>query len=82
MLIWVDFAYDHLKKIVIKLKRYTLYIHILIYCKYADRQAWPITVDPDHLLHSMASDQSLHCLPIIQQFLDRSMGNKTDLFKV
>ena len=32
-------------------------------------------------LQSVASDQSLHCLPIIQQFLDKSVVSKMDLFK-
>ena len=30
----------------------------------------------------MASDQGVHCLPFIQQFLNTSTGSKTDLFKL
>ena len=28
----------------------------------------------------MVSDQGLHCLPLSQKFLDKSMGSKIDLF--
>ena len=31
------------------------------------------------MLHSEASDQCLHCLPFIQQFLDKSTGSKMDV---
>ena len=33
------------------------------------------------LLQNAASDQGLHCLPLIQQFLVRSTGIKMDLLK-
>ena len=39
------------------------------------------SVAPDQMPHSVASDQGLHCLQLIQQFLDRSTGSKLDLFK-
>ena len=29
---------------------------------------------------SLASDLGLHCLPLIQQFLGKSMGNKMDTY--
>ena len=34
------------------------------------------------MLKIVAADLGLHCLPIIQQFLDTSVGSQTDLFKV
>ena len=33
---------------------------------YWDRQAWGNSVDPDQMQHNVATDQSLHCLPLIQ----------------
>ena len=44
-----------------------------MYCtfpNYSDRQAWANSVDPDQMLQNAASDQGLHCKPVIQQFLD------------
>ena len=38
-------------------------------------------VDPDQMLQTTASDHSLHCLPLIQQFLDMSTGSNLDVFK-
>ena len=38
--------------------------------KFLDRQARANHVDPDQMPHSVASDQDLHCLAFIQQFLD------------
>ena len=32
------------------------------------------------MLQIVASDQGLHCLPLIQQFLDTSVGSYIDLF--
>ena len=37
--------------------------------------------DPDQMPHFAASDQGLHCMPLIQQFLDTSTSSKMDLFK-
>ena len=34
--------------------------------KYWDRQAFANRVDPDQMLHNVASDQDLHCLSYIQ----------------
>ena len=49
--------------------------------KYSDRQVWAKSVDPDQMLQNAASDPGLHCLPLIQYFLDTSTGNKMDLFR-
>ena len=38
-------------------------------------------VDPDLMPQKVASDQGLHCLPLIQQFLDSWIGSKMDFFK-
>ena len=44
---------------------------------YSDRQACANSVDPD----DAASHQGLHCLPLIQQFLDTTSGSKLYWFK-
>ena len=36
--------------------------------KYWDRQAWANSVDPDQMPQNVASDQGLHCLPLIQHY--------------
>ena len=36
------------------------------------------SIDPDKMLHNAASDQVLHCLPLIQQFYGIVTGNKMD----
>ena len=46
----------------------TLVYHIYANCY--ERQAWANSVDPDQMPQNVASDQGLHCLPFIQQFLD------------
>ena len=33
------------------------------------------------MLHNVAFDQGHHCLPLIQQFLDKCADSKMDLFK-
>ena len=48
---------------------------------YSDRQAWVNSVDPDLMLQNAESDQDLHCLTIIKQFLDTTTGSKLDLLK-
>ena len=48
------------------------------YCNnpsYWDRQAWASSVDPEQMLQNVASDQGLHSMPFIQQFLDTSTGS-------
>ena len=52
-----------------------------INCMYWDRQAWANSVDPDEMLQNAASHQGLNCLPLIQQFLDTTLGSKLYLFK-
>ena len=37
-----------------------------IYRKYSDRQAWANSVDPELMPQNAASDQGLHCSPLIQ----------------
>ena len=49
-----------------------------IYPKYWDRQAGITCVDPDKIVES---GQDLHCLPLIQQFLDISAGSNINLYK-
>ena len=49
--------------------------------KYLDRQAWANIVDSDQMQQNVASDQSLHCLPLIHHFLDISTGSQMDLVK-
>ena len=41
-----------------------------IYLIYSDRQAWANSIDPDETPQNAASHLGLHCLPLIQQFLD------------
>ena len=36
--------------------------------RYWDREVWANSVDPDQMPHSVASDQGLHCLPLVQQY--------------
>ena len=38
-------------------------------------------IAPDQMPQNAGSDQGLHCLTLVQQFLDTSAGSKTDLFK-
>ena len=35
---------------------------------YSDRQAWANSEEPDQMPQNVASDQSLHCLLLNQQF--------------
>ena len=51
------------------------------YSKYSDRQVQANSVDPDQMLQnaSAGSDQGLHYLPLIQQFLDILSGSKMDV---
>ena len=46
-----------------------------IYPMYSDRQAWANGVEPDEMLQNAASHQDLHCLTLIQQFLDTPDSN-------
>ena len=40
-----------------------------------------IQCKPYQMPQNVASDQGLHCLPLIQQFLYGSIGRQTELFK-
>ena len=44
---------------------------------YSDRQALAEGVDPQNA----ASHQGVHCLPLIQQFLDTTLGSKLYVLK-
>ena len=46
----------------------------LVYPKYWNRQSWANSVDPDQTPQNAASDQGLHCLPLIQQQLNMISG--------
>ena len=56
-------------------------LRALIYHMYLDRQAGTNSLDSDETPRNAASHQSLHCLPLIQQFLDTTSGSKLYLFK-
>ena len=55
---------------------------IFTVCFGTDRQAWANSADPDEMLQNTASHDGLHCLPLIQQFLDTTSGSKLLLCKV
>ena len=42
---------------------------------------WTYNVDWDQIAQNVASDHGLHCLSLIQQFLDKSTSSEMDLFK-
>ena len=50
--------------------------------KHSDRQDWANRVDSDQTPQNAASDQDLHCLSLIHQFLDTSKGITRGLFKL
>ena len=52
-----------------------------IYHMYSDRQAWANSLDPEETPQNAASRLGLHCLPLIQQFLDTTSGSKLYWFK-
>ena len=52
-----------------------------IYHMYLDRQAWANSVDPDETPQNAASHLSLHCLPLIQQYLDTTSCSELYWFK-
>ena len=51
------------------------------YCIYWDIHTNANSVDPDQTSQITASDQGLHCSPLIQQFLDKSVGVTIHLLK-
>ena len=44
-----------------------------IYCIYLDRQTWANSEDPYEMPQNVAPHQGLHCLTLIQQFLDTTL---------
>ena len=52
---------------------HSLFLHI--YHMYLDGQARANSVNPDEMPQNAASPQGLHCLPLIQQLLDTTMGS-------
>ena len=62
-------------------KKYIVYhslLHRFGFCinhKYLDKQVWANSVNPDQMPQNVASDQGLHCLPLVQQILDTSKGD-------
>ena len=48
---------------------------------FLDKHAWANNVDPDQMPKNVASDLSLHCLPLMDQYLDSLAGTKIDSFK-
>ena len=55
--------------------------YIILYCVYLVRQTWAKGVDPDETPQNTTSHQGLHCLPLVQLFLDITLGSKIGLFK-
>ena len=47
---------------------------------YLDRQAWANSLDPGETPQNAASHLGLHCLPLIQQFLDTTSGSTGKLY--
>ena len=45
---------------------------------YSDRESLANSVDPDQTPQNTASDQSLHCLPLVQSFYTLT-GSKMDV---
>ena len=60
-------------KSLYRLHKYTG-VAIHIYHKDSDRQAWANSEDPYQMTHS--PDLGLHCLPFIQQLLDKQASSK------
>ena len=48
---------------------------------YWDRQARENNIDPDEMPQNGTSHQGLHCLPLIQQFLDAILDSELFKFK-
>ena len=72
--------YNALKAAVVHL----LKLNYRIYRMYSDRQAswaWAKSVDPDETPQIAASHQDLHCLQLIQHFLETTSSSKLYLFK-
>ena len=52
-----------------------------MYSVYLDRQACANSLDLDETPQNVVSHQGLHCLPLVQQFLNTTSGSKLYLFK-
>ena len=50
-------------------------LYYLIYHMYLERQAYANSVDPDEMPQNVASHLDLHCLLLIQQYLDTTLGS-------
>ena len=57
-------------------KRQIYFHYYSIYRMYSDRQAWANSVNPDVTQQNTASNLGLHCLPLIQQFIDTTSVSK------
>ena len=57
--------------------RHTVFTIIM----YSNRQAWANSIDQDETPQNAASHLGLHCLPLIQQFLDTTSGSELYWFK-
>ena len=44
-------------------------------------KAWVNSAETYHMQQTLASEHGLHCLPLMQQFLDTSTGSKINFFK-
>ena len=59
--------------------RISLYMYTIFTLSILDILAWTNSVDPRQMLQNAASDQGLHCLQLVLQYLDISTGIKMDL---
>ena len=70
------------KHAVVLIRHFKTVHHVYrIYHMYSDRQAWANSIDPDETPQNAASHLDLHCLPLIQQFLDTTSGSELYWFK-
>ena len=63
--------------------QYRMKVSFCLYCiypTYVHRQAWANSEDPDQTPQNAASDQGLHCLPLIKQFLNKLTDSKMEMF--
>ena len=70
-----------MQKLILKHQVYLKHILYRIYHMYSDRQGWANSIDPDETPQNTASHLGLHCLPLIQQFLDTTSGSELHWFK-
>ena len=80
IIIWVNISAASFRNIYLILTRLisegagqgSIWSNYRTYSMYLNRQVWAINVDPDQTSQNAASDQGLHCLPLIQQFYTHS----------